>query len=232
MKTKIMKSKILFIALLFMAFMSKTNAQSVRDFETWNAASIKYDLNKKIDLSFETQWRLKENSSVTDAYFFELGGQYSLIKKLRLGANIRYIRKNDNKGAVQGYDNFLRFNIDLKYGIDISRFDLGFRLRYQNKDEMGITEADGNFSKHYYRFKTSLSYNIRKVDFTPYMGLEHFYKNNSTESEFYKYRLTLGVDYKLTKKHRLSLSYRFEKELNQIDPNKADIINLSYRYNL
>jgi len=71
--------------------------------------------------------------------------EYKIAKNFKLAGAVRYIRENDNKGNVQGYENHFRFNIDANYKHEIQDFKLGYRVRYQNKNELGISSSEGDY---------------------------------------------------------------------------------------
>lgn len=205
----------------------------VRDFEVWSAAELKYKWNKKWAFGLEEQLRFKNNASEVDQYFTQLSLKYIGFDHLEFGGALRFIRDNDNVGAVQGYENHLRFHVDLGYKYKLSKFSIKHRLRYQNRNELGISEEDGDYAKQNFRFKTSLKYNIKDWKFDPEIAGEIFYHKEFGEvSAFNKYRLTLGTDYKIKKFGEIGAFYRMEHELNVSFPKTTHIIGLSYVYTL
>lgn len=63
--------------------------------------------------------------------------------------------KNDNKN-IQGYENYFRFQFDANHKQNINNFKIGYRLSYQNKNELGVSYDEGDFSYQNVRFKTSI----------------------------------------------------------------------------
>ena len=109
------------------------------DINSWFVAGLEYDATDDLKLGVEGQLRLKEDISVVDQYFGELNAQYKLPVGFRIGAGLRYIRDNDTRGNIQGYENHLRYNIDGSFRHKIDRFSLRYRIRYQNRNELGRT---------------------------------------------------------------------------------------------
>ncbi|PCJ64799.1 MAG: hypothetical protein COA58_11020 [Bacteroidetes bacterium] len=199
---------------------------TVRDFETWTSATFNYKVNKKIKLSLNEQLRLKDNSSTVDAYFTQLSLKYNFTKKLSLGIGARYIRDNDDKGKIQGYENHLRWQADLEYKHKISRFTMKYRTRYQNKDELGITTDS---AKTNFRLKLASTYNIKNWKFDPTVSTEIF-NGLSNDEGLNKIRFTLGTKYRTKHVGDFGLFYRMEKGLIGDSPKTTNIIGFKYDY--
>lgn len=220
--------------LLSIMFASVSFAQTGSDdMETWTSVRLRYKASKKWSFELQEQFRLKENSSVTDQYFTQLTSKYKLTKKLALGLGLRYIRRNDNQGKIQGFEDHFRYHFDLSFKHSLDRFTFNHRLRYQNKNELGVSEEEGDFAKKNIRLKTAVTYNVRKWKLDPKLSAEIFNKSHEGGTNgFSKYRVTFGTSYDLKKAGEISLYYRMEKELNTSLPKKVDILGLNYIYTL
>jgi len=217
------------IALLFLfsAIIGYSQSEDTDDLESWKSVNLKYKLDKKWEFDFEGQLRLKNDISEISEYFGEFNAEYSVTKAFKLGAGFRYIWENDNVGAIQGYENHLRYHFDVSYKHKINDFSLKYRLRYQNKNELGV---DDNANKHF-RLKTSLGYNFKNWKLDPKLSAEIYHHSETGEEDgFDKYRLTLGTEYKFKKSGTIGLFYRIEKELNETIPETTNIIGLKYSY--
>ncbi|WP_406683097.1 DUF2490 domain-containing protein [Seonamhaeicola sp. MEBiC1930] len=203
------------------------------DLASWTAINLRYKLNKKWTFNLEGQLRLKEDISEVDEYFSEFGASYSLFNGFKIGTGLRYIRENDNVGNIQGYENHFRYNIDASYKHKIKDFSLKYRLRYQNKNEIGIGTDEGDYAKQNIRFKTALGYNFNNWKLDPKFSAEIFNRfGEDAVNGFSKYRLTFGTEYKLKKMGTIGVFYRMEKELNEEFPETTNIIGLKYTYTL
>lgn len=201
------------------------------DFSTWFIIGAEYELNKKWDFGLEQQLRLKNNSSEVDKYFTQLSGDYKLIDNFKLGGALRYIRENDNQGNIQGYENHFRFNIDATYKHKLEKLSIGYRLRYQNKNEMGVSKEEGDYANQNIRLKTSFKYKISKWPLDPKFSAEIFNRfQKEEENGFNKYRLTIGTDYKIKNFGKITLFYRYEKEINTEELETTNILALKYIY--
>lgn len=220
--------------LLSIMFASVSFAQTGSDdMETWTSVRLRYKASKKWSFELQEQFRLKENSSVTDQYFTQLTSKYKLTKKLALGLGLRYIKRNDNQGKIQGFEDHFRYHFDLSFKHSLDRFAFNHRLRYQNKNELGVSEEEGDFAKKNIRLKTAVTYNVRKWKLDPKLSAEIFNKSHEGGTNgFSKYRVTFGTSYDLKKAGEISLYYRLEKELNTSLPKKVDILGFNYTYTL
>ena len=230
---KIKKQLILNLLLLNTVLFSSLNyAQSAdKDWASWSTIGVEYELNNRWSFGLEEQFRLKENFSEVDNFFTQLSAEYKVFKNFKIGVGARYIRNNDNTGNIQGYENYFRFQIDAMYKHEINNFKIGYRLRYQNKNELGVSYDEGDYANQNIRFKTSLEYNFKKWKLDPKFSAEVFNKfQEGDDNGFNKYRLTLGTDYKIKNFGKLGVFYRFEKELNVDFPDTTNILGLKYTY--
>lgn len=203
----------------------------VRDFEAWTSVGIAYKPNKKWSFELLERLQLKDNASVVSGYFTEIESAYAITKHWKIGAGFRYIRNNDTRGKIQGYENFHRYHFDLKYQHDIKRFTLGYRLRYQTKSELGVTGADLDIPNQNIRLKIEVDYNIKKSNYTPTLGVDFF--NAILESGgivFSKYRIISGVDYQFKTAGKVGLFYLIDQQVHVDYPKTTHVLSLKYMY--
>ena len=218
---------------LAMGFSQQGEWIEVRDMETWSSVGFELDLNKKWSFSLEEQLRLKSNSTEVDSYFTEFGLFYKGFEHFEFGGNLRYQSINDNKGKIQGYETHFRYNLDVAYSHKIDRFKLKYRIRYQNRNEVGVDELAGDYPISKWRLKAAVSYNIKKWKLDPTFSAELFRRSQeTTETEFDRVRMTLGTKYDLKKFGEIKGFYRIEKELNTTYPKTTHIWGLAYVYTL
>lgn len=224
------KKKIVIVFLF--TFSLVFSQEDTSDLASWNTIRIEYKLNKKWSFGLEEQLRLKNNISQIDEYFTELSASYKLFSNFKLGLGLRYIRENDTEGNIQGYENHFRFNIDATYKHKIDRIALSYRLRYQNKNELGFSYDEGDYANQNLRLKTAIKYNIDNWPLDPKFSAEIFnrFQEDGEKNGFTKYRLTLGTDYKIKNFGKLGLFYRYQKEINIDIPETLHIIGLKYTY--
>ena len=198
-----------FILLLFCPFLLIAQEQ---DFQQWSKIGVSYDLNKDLSVSLDQGIRFRENASLPDVTFSNLSLKYDLIKKWSVAIGYRYITDFDlsqNSYTIQ------RIYTDVNYRKKKKRWLMKNRLRYQYQEE--------NFTL---RDKVSLSYNIRKTPLEPFTAFELFFK----DSEFKKWRYTLGASYPFLKEFDIDVYYRLQQSFNTNNPKQLYILGLGMEY--
>lgn len=225
------KTKLLCLTVFLLCVMhSFSQSDDTEDLENWSSIRLKYKLNKKWSFELEEQLRLDEDISEIRGYFTQLSAEYSLIKNLKIGGALRFVRINDNDGKVQGYENYLRFHLDASYKHKINYWSLKYRFRYQNRNELSVDD----YANQKLRLKAGIEYNIKNWKLDPEFSAEIFNRigQEKEDNGFKKYRLTLGTDYKIKNIGTIGLFYRIEKELNETIPKTTNIIGLKYTYTI
>ena len=198
-----------FILLLFCPFLLIAQEQ---DFQLWSKVGASYDLNKDLSVSLDQAFRFRENASLPDVTFSNLSLKYDLIKKWSVAIGYRYITDFD---LSQNTFNSHRIYSDINYRKKKKRWLMKNRLRYQYQEE--------NFTL---RDKVSLSYNIRKTPLEPFTAFELFFK----DSEFKKWRYTLGASYPFLKEFDIDVYYRLQQSFNTNNPKQLHILGLGIEY--
>ncbi len=219
--------------LLYLAILSCQCAQTQtdRDLASWNGIALGYELNKDWETDFKGQLRLKENFNAVDEYFGQIGVKRRLFKGFKIGAALRYSKRNDNQGAIQGYESHLRYHFQTTYKHSVNRVRVGYRIRYQSRKELGLSDGIENFRVNRLRLKTSLAYKIKDWPLDPIFSGELFRRfENNTDSRFDKYRITIGSNYEFTNASSVSFFWGIESSINEAIKDNLYIIGLSYNY--
>lgn len=198
-----------FILLLFCPLLLIAQEQ---DFQQWSKIGVSYDLNKDLSVSLDQGFRFRENASLPDVTFSNLSLKYDLIKKWSVAIGYRYITDFD---LSQNTSTSHRIYSDINYRKKKKRWLMKNRLRYQYQEE--------NFTL---RDKVSLSYNIRKTPLEPFTAFELFFK----DSEFKKWRYTLGASYPFLKEFDIDVFYRLQQSFNTNNPKQLHILGLGIEY--
>ena len=198
-----------FILLLFCPFLLIAQEQ---DFQLWSKVGASYDLNKDLSVSLDQGFRFRENASLPDVTFSNLSLKYDLIKKWSVAIGYRYITDFD---LSQNTSTSQRIYTDINYRKKKKRWLMKNRLRYQYQEEI-FTLRD----------KVSLSYNIRKTPLEPFTNFELFLK----DSEFKKWRYTLGASYPFLKEFDIDVYYRLQQSFNTNNPKQLHILGLGIEY--
>ena len=198
-----------FILLLFFPFLLIAQEQ---DFQQWSKIGVSYDLNKDLSVSLDQGFRFRENASLPDVTFSNLSLKYDLIKKWSVAIGYRYITDFD---LSQNTSTSHRIYTDINYRKKKKRWLMKNRLRYQYQEE--------NFTL---RDKIFLKYNIRKTPLEPFTTFELFFK----DSEFKKWRYTLGASYPFLKEFDIDAYYRIQQSFNTNNPKQLHILGLGIEY--
>lgn len=204
-------SKSRFILFLFCPFLLIAQEQ---DFQQWSKIGISYDFNKDISVSFDQAFRFRENASLADVTFSNLSLKYDLIKKWSVAIGYRYITDFD---LSQNTSTSHRIYTDINYSKKHKRWRIKNRFRYQYQEE--------NFTL---RDKIFLKYNIRRTPLEPFTSFELFFK----DSEFKKWRYTLGVSHPFLKEFDIDVFYRLQKSFNINNPKQLHILGLAIEYKI
>jgi hypothetical protein len=234
-----MRKVISFIILSSFILVSNSvfSQEDSKNLALWNSVGVKYSPIKRLHIGLEQHLRLKENASVTDEYFTEVNLGYEIIKDFEISGGARFIRKNDNVGKKQGYENHFRYNIDVSFKHDIKRFTLSYRFRYQNKKEQDVAEDEENIAKENIRFKVGLGYNIKKWPLDPKLSFESYSNLEEVqqvrELGLNKFRITFGTSYNLKKFGKFGVFYRLQENIiSNLSNEKTKIIGLKYSYSI
>jgi len=222
---------IIFSCYALLSFSQEGEYVTVRDLESWSSFNFQYKVNEKWKFNLEQQFRFQNNSSSIDAYITELSTEFDMGKYLYGGLGFRYISQMDDQGNVQGLENHLRFHFDLGAKHDIKRFQMNYRLRYQTKNELGVSKDEGDYANKHLRLKVGVEYNIKNWKLDPEFSSEiftHFQKKEI--NGFDKFRITIGTKYKTKSIGKFGIFYRMERELNTPYPQTTNIIGFKYTY--
>lgn len=83
--------------------------------------------------------------------------------------------------------------------------------------------------KHYLRSRLQLEYNIDRCPWTPYVSYE-LSNNLGEQMDLDKTRLTVGAEWKITKKHRLDLAYLYEDGYDDDSSTNHHVISVGYKF--
>ena len=222
------------------------------DFGIWASASVEKKIDKRWSATLEAEYRTRDGLSNTDRWSFGLTTAYRPVKHLKLAAGYTLLwDHNPEKLTYNSYDPIEynnrrlayrgarhRFNVDATYDIDLGRFNLSLRERWQYtyRPEKTVTRYDYDNSKwedttvrgkakNTLRSRLQLQYNAPgRID--PYASLELY---NSWAVE--KLRYTLGAEWRISKHHTLDLYYRYQDvRTTDTDTSDADIHVLGVGY--
>lgn len=223
-----------------------TQAQSL-----WTSAEMEFDIARNLDGYVEGEYRTGDSFSGTERWTLGAGLDYKLCQYFKIGASYKFIDRHvDSRTTKKGniVDSYWqprhRIAFDATGSYKIGRLKLSLRERYQytRHTEQTVAKYDGDDGsrkndevieakdKHILRSRLKADYNIRKSAFTPFASAE-IYNSLTGGFDTKKIRYTVGTDIDLSKKHKLSLFYRYI-DSNDDDDANTNIIGVGYKFNL
>ena len=194
-------------------------------------AGAEKKINKKFTVGTELEFRTRNNWRTADRVALSVDGQYKLLPWLKGGVGYVLLIDNNpekiNYHEDGDYNNWRpsywatrhRFTASLTASYTYKkRLTVSLRERYQYTYRPAHTTTRYDFdntcwedtevkSKHksLLRSRLKVEYDIRHCPVDPFASVEFY---NSLRLD--KTRLQLGADYKIKKKHTLSLFYRYQ----------------------
>ena len=242
----------------FLGLAAIADAQS-DDFGMWYELGAEKKLSQKWSVGVEGEFRTRNNTKTADRWSAGLSAEYKIMKgvKASVGYNLLYDNNQekltwnssgDPKKWTPSYWGVRhRFNVSLSGNVDLGRFNIGLRERWQytyrpeakdkryafayDEDDYlsGYTlEPVKGKAKHVLRSRLQLGYDIPHCKADPFANVEMFTDKNGIQ----KMRYQVGMDYKIKKQHVLSLTYRYQNVGSSDDDNDVNshMIGLGYKF--
>ena len=234
MKTEMLLQSSFRLILMLLLVVNSVDAQNDNDLEGWSAVELNLKATKKLSFSVAEHLRFRNDISTVKNYFTQIKVNYEILKNLELGAGVRYITKNDDVGGQQGYDPFFRYQFDAAYRHKIEKVDLFFRLRYQNKNQLGRSESEGDVAKEFIRTRFGVGYKIKPLKLTLRVFAEHFNQptNSKIEQSETRMRYTLKLNRRFKKIGSFTLFYGIQNNSVGDLKTKKSFLGLKYAYKI
>lgn len=213
------------------------------------SAGAEKKLIEKCTIGLEVDFYARNNVSEVDRWGGEMSITYKLIRWLNVSAGYKLFyyhnpakTTSDTHGLVNKYIPAHiairhRFNISLVGNVDLGRFNLSLRERWQYiySPEKAVQQYDEDTEtwedkalngkgKNVLRSRLQVKYNIPDCNFQPYANAELY--NNWKLTEI---RYTVGTGYKFDLHHSISLYYRYQRKKNVVEPD-MHILGIGYKF--
>ena len=205
-----------------------------KDAEVWTGLSLEAKPSKSLNLGIDLQSRFNENARQHKTNFFQFNLGYEVLPDLVMSFGYRLANKN----RQSYYETINRIALDLNYALKIKplRLRLKVRARYQHAFDrlMAVNEYILPRSETILRLKFNSTFKPKAYkSIRLFLGGELFYDpyENDVDLDIEAYRLFTGVQYKISKKHRVRFRYIFESSTGDI-LNHAHVYELTYRYRI
>ncbi len=237
-RSKKNNSLLLFLAVIA-GFSNLILAQNSDDLEGWSAVQLDVRASKKMTFSVSEHLRYRNDITTVSTYFTQIETNYEVIKDFELGLGVRFIKKNDDVGKKQGIESHFRYQFDASFKHDINKIGLFYRLRYQNKNELGFSEDEGDIAKEQLRLLFGLNYKLRPINIVFKLKGEFFntFVDKTVGNKIDRQRFTLSASRKFNGFGKIALFYRIQDDLN-VEVKKTEvtvsksILGFKYTYSL
>ena len=189
-----------------------------RDFQSWYAFELDYNIFKKTQFSINNEVRLRENSTVYSRYFTDFSLKRKYNKYFSYAAGYRFLVDKDTNLEIKN-----RFYTDIYIKRNLlQRLNCNVRTRCQ-------TQGDTSGYKTKFRQKFKFNYDVKKIKLDLLVAFEYFY---SFEDKIEKFRYSFGFIKPLSKKVDLNLNYILQKEFNSTSPQPISILRCKFSYDI
>lgn len=226
-------------------------AQQGDDFGLWFDAGVEKKLGKRWGVGLDLGYRSRSDARITDRMSAGLSAGYKIARWLKAGLGydllydhrepkVTYHKKSGtvNKITPDYWALRHRFHLDLSGDVDLGRFNLSLRERYQytyrpaatakrydtDTQEWGDVKSKGS---HLLRSRLQVEYNIRHCPVDPFASAELFTGKGGLQ----KARYTGGLEWKVAKQHALKLYYRYQTTHDDDDDEPSrHVLGLGYGF--
>ena len=209
------KIKPFILTTLCIVSFTQLNAQESNDLEGWSSVQLDVKATERLSFSAAEHLRYKNDISILNTYFTQLETNYEIFKGFQLGAGVRFIKKNDDIGNKQGIESHFRYQIDARYKHKVKQLNLSYRFRYQNKNELGLSEEEGDIAKEQLRFMMDIGYKLKPIGIVFKLKGELFdnISKGSGSKVINRNRFTLMASKRFNKVGKFSLFYRVQETM-------------------
>jgi len=197
------------------------------DFGLWYEVNAEKSLNKKFDIDGTVTVRTFDNASITEEAFMELGASYSPNKYLGFAATYRigkYLEDDDL------YHIRHKWFGDIKGSLPLTHFVFSARIRLQIMARTFVEDPADDKAEYDGRLKLKGIWKIPHFPVNPYVSFETFTPVFRNEGRLIdKSRSSLGLEYKITKKHIVETAYIYQRDTYP-HLKILHIISLSYTF--
>ena len=199
-----------FLPFLLFLLASGSVCSQDSDFGLWYEVNAEKSFSKKFELSGTVMVRTFDNASTLDQVYFELGASYNLNKYVGFAGSYRignYLEDDDL------YHIRHKLFADIKGSLPTGNFVFSARLRLQFMARTYIEHQDDAEAKYDGRLKLKGVYKIPHFPINPYISFETFSPVFRNEGRLIdKSRSTIGLEYKISKKHYLETEYIYQRD--------------------
>lgn len=247
------KTTLSIICTLVIALMPVSGFAQSDDFGIWASVGAEKKLGKKWAVGLEAEMRTRDDVGTMDRWSVGVGGTYKVTSWLKAGAGYDLLFDNNEKYSYHDdgtpnkrakyWGTRHRFYVQLTGGVDLGRFNLSLRERWQytyrpektvserydydQEDYDGEEKTYRGKGKNVLRSRLTAKYDIRHCPVTPFASAEIYNAWN-----LQKTRYTVGAEWKISKQHSVELYYRYQDVNNDDEDNEGNshILGVGYQF--
>ena len=214
------------ITFCFLIFMAPSHCLAqIDDVGLWMGVTLQSKFARKLEGSLTEQLRLSNDITRINLLLSDLGLDYSINKKLKVGLHYRFI--NSNKDNY--YSKRHRFYADITWKEKVKFISFTLRERIQEQFSDYNSSETGKIPEWVLRSKLTAKIDLDKK-YSPYVSFEMFYliDNAKEESGITDFRYETGINYEFNRIHSVNpfLLYQITRSTNFIEL----IYGVSYSY--
>lgn len=199
----------------------------------WTTFSLEKELSSKFSISLDEEFRLKENFTMLNLFYTNLGFAYKPSKRLKLALTYRLVEKWKYEDEHFSFRHRLMFDVSYKY--KLKGWTISYRSRIQSEVRDMYTSELGKIPECYWRNKVDIKYKIRR--YIPFTGTEfrcQITDPRNPESNFlwHRVRLYAGAEYEINPRNTFGVYYLHQREFNIPEPEYLYIVGLQYTLTL
>lgn len=215
------------ITLLFAACLCWVAVPAQDDAGVVLSADVTKKLAGGLSLTFEEEYRIRDNFTATDRFSHTLELSYKPVKHLEAGGAYCLMNFNHEK---KGWELRRRYYFYATGSLKTGRFNLSLRERFQSTYRQGVAATAKRANpKFYFRSRLKAGYDIPKCGFEPFISAELFHTlNDPQENRMDRLRGIAGIAYKLNRKNAITLYYRYTNYTDDDEDSDTHLIGLGY----
>lgn len=188
--------KLSVVFLLLFTF-SSLQAQE-KDFATWANVGFDYKVKPAFVISGAMEWRTKDNLSATDRIGMNIGGQYTLLPFLKVGAGYEVHYRNRGE---DGWKFRHRYRLDGTLSTRVRQLKFSLRERFQHT-------FDENSDVFHLRSRAMVAYDLSNSKLEPYVSIEMYNGlNRGADFEIQRMRYRGGISFPLSSRWEADVFY-------------------------
>lgn len=215
---RLLNIRILLFAFALYSIHTALYAQD-NNIDIWSGIKMSRTLPNGFSVILNPELRLSDNFEQNEL-LMETGVAFAPIKYIQFGAKYRFSSVHET-GEENDYNHQMAFDVKGKLKYNNLKFQL--RTRLTNYADF---EIDNYFSNPYLRYRLGAEYNIKKLNFSPFISAEIFHQID--DKEINKVRYTIGGEYKINKNNFISLEYHLQDYLKK--DQVKNILAIQYKF--